>query len=499
MMGGHLFRRPEVRVAAAYAATSFGASILNTLFGVFYLDVYLNVYKLPPNWFYGGHLAFSLWNALNDPLFGYLGDLATSSSDPVPRRLFAIRWGGPLWCLVFLMPWFVWFDVSRSTLVGLHFVAALFLFDTFLTWVLLNQCALIADITSSNEERTLCTQYGALLSIVGNCSVFVGYVVFNGADLSRFRAFAVLAALVACCAFLATATFIPLKTPPVVVSDPESPGKLLRPESPGKLLRRSQSTAEAKPSVGMLTFARQLLRHSNFWLFVSLNFVQVFHSTFNTNFFKIFMDQLLGTHLSASVLSGVILSGFVLPPLLTALVAPLVNTMGYYRAVKLALYFKVALSLVSIAIGMRWPWLVLMMVLNSTLTTTTFSYFNLVLSDIAEEDCVRYQRPHMLSAMFFGSNALFTKPAQSLAPTLGWAMLSRVGYAQGSKPVLSGPAASSLKSAMFGMLVGIPLVCGVVQSLLWSRYTLHGKLLADTKALYQDAKRTADDSDLFSE
>lgn len=39
-----------------------------------------------------------------------------------------------------------------------------------------------------------------------------------------------------------------------------------------------------------------------------------------------------------------------------------------------------------------------------------------VVSNVVDEDFVRYQRHRTMASMIFGTNALLTKPAQSLAP-----------------------------------------------------------------------------------
>lgn len=51
------------------------------------------------------------------------------------HRLPAIKYGGPLWCLAFLIPWWPWSSVAGSWLVGVHFCFSICMFDSFLTYV----------------------------------------------------------------------------------------------------------------------------------------------------------------------------------------------------------------------------------------------------------------------------------------------------------------------------------------------------------------------------
>lgn len=56
----------------AYASASFAAAALHNIFLTYYVDLYLNVYKLQPGWFYFGEFVYAVWNSFNDPLFGWI-------------------------------------------------------------------------------------------------------------------------------------------------------------------------------------------------------------------------------------------------------------------------------------------------------------------------------------------------------------------------------------------------------------------------------------------
>ena len=55
-------------------------------------------------------LLFGLWNALNDPLFGYISDKTKSS---LGRRIPYIRYGSIIIAAVFILSWTLWFP-SKS-------------------------------------------------------------------------------------------------------------------------------------------------------------------------------------------------------------------------------------------------------------------------------------------------------------------------------------------------------------------------------------------------
>src|SRR5512142_3472033 len=53
-------------------------------------------------------LLFGLWNAVNDPLLGYISDRTKSS---IGRRLPYIRYGAPIFALAFIL---LWIDIPGS-------------------------------------------------------------------------------------------------------------------------------------------------------------------------------------------------------------------------------------------------------------------------------------------------------------------------------------------------------------------------------------------------
>jgi Na+/melibiose symporter-like transporter len=87
---------------------------------------------------------------------------------------------------------------------------------------------------------------------------------------------------------------------------------------------------------------------------------------------------------------------------------------------------------------------------------------------------------HPLSSMVFGTNALVTKPAQSLAPMLVTAILASYGYQRAT-----GSGAGALHGAMFLLACAVPVGVGVLQALVWSLYTLrHTHITTTTTTTY---------------
>lgn len=68
------------------------------------------------------------WNAINDPLFGYIQDVGGTW---MKNRSKIFIFCGPLMSISFLLLWFRWSsgDSSPAYIEGLHLIVALFLYD----------------------------------------------------------------------------------------------------------------------------------------------------------------------------------------------------------------------------------------------------------------------------------------------------------------------------------------------------------------------------------
>ncbi|KAK6730686.1 hypothetical protein RB195_007264 [Necator americanus] len=63
-----LQRNPLVAIACG----QFALSLMQAMFMFYYVRIYLNVFQVPQQWFNIAQTLFLFWNAINDPLFGYM-------------------------------------------------------------------------------------------------------------------------------------------------------------------------------------------------------------------------------------------------------------------------------------------------------------------------------------------------------------------------------------------------------------------------------------------
>ncbi|KAG9477015.1 hypothetical protein GDO78_002417 [Eleutherodactylus coqui] len=407
-----------------------------------------------------------IWNAINDPLFGYIQDNSKTGFCSIRRH--SILYGAPFYALAFLLPWFPWKDYTEGEwLSGVHLLIALCVFDGLLTFVLLAQCALFAEISTRHESRLQLIKYNQIASLLGSSSIlFCGLVSDNMENFPSFQTFTVFVAVLSTACMCYTGVF--------GISQYEQQEKLV--ESSGKS-ETSLSWA------AVLSLTKQILTQKNFLLFVSMNFFQVFHSTFCSNFMIIFADNLIPKDALPSFVRSIMYgAGFMFPQLLVLSSHSLLSSIGYYKVILYAFYVEAISAVLMLLTGPQHFYiLAAFLITNMVLVHATFSVFNLPLADIVDADFANYKRKSPLSSMVFGTNALFTKPAQSLAPMFVVTILNQYGYEQLTNKV-DQPDPNlfvGLHDAMFYLTCIVPLCITIVQIIIWTPYSIRNSHVAN--------------------
>jgi hypothetical protein len=96
--------------------------------------------------------------------------------------------------------------------------------------------------------------------------------------------------------------------------------------------------------LSLRTFAYQLLRFRNFWIFVLINLVQVFNCHFNSNFMSIFLDSLVGSGVSVFVHSFILSAAATLPHLFVVFLAPVIHKKSLYFLLEFLFLLKLSLA-----------------------------------------------------------------------------------------------------------------------------------------------------------
>ncbi|RLW01435.1 hypothetical protein DV515_00007907 [Chloebia gouldiae] len=477
--------------ALAYSMTILGAGMMDSIFNFYYVKLFLNRYKISETAFHvaqkndssdkspcSWQVVFMIWNAISDPLFGHIPD----SSGPKRCARLSVLCGAPLRGLAFLLPWFPWRRSREGGwLCGLQLGVALCAFRGPPSLV---RRAPFAESCGRHEGSLQPFRYKQVATLLASTSVlFCGLLSDNMEDFASFQAFTVLiAALAAVCMCCA--------------------GKYSTSQYEQREIHTEDANLENRDGAfslaSVVSLTKQIMTEKNFPCFVTMNFFQVFHLAFCNNFMMIFVDNLIPKDvLSSSVRSIMYGAGFICPQCLVLLSHASLKKFGYYRIILFSFYYEGVAAAVMCLLGQEHYYLLAFYVTtNMVIVQASFSLFNLPLADIVDADLIKHKRRLPLSSMVFGTNALFTKPAQSLAPMAVITILNHYGYynlnnvpghpdirctgnAVGYRPVNNSKwSFLNLHDAMFYLVCLVPLCIAVLQILTWIPFSIQNIHLA---------------------
>ncbi|XP_078589096.1 transmembrane protein 180-like [Branchiostoma floridae x Branchiostoma japonicum] len=475
---------PLLSVPLCYGALVLFTAILHNVFLIYYVDVFVSVYKIDKMSFWIGETIFLIWNSLNDPLFGWMSDKgflqADSSSDHgsspqiVLRRFRALFINGPLFALSFLTFWVAW------AVPAVQFVVCLCLYDTFLTMVDLHHNALLADLAVSDKERTRLNSYCSIFSAFGSLSVFLSYAIWDKENLGNFRIFCAILVCISISGFFLCTVWMK--------------GQFIhrhQQKEPDPLQSILVSSSSGSPGVQLSVrgYFRQLMAHRNFLWFTAMNLVQVFHCHFNSNFFPLFLENLL-EGIPPSVCSVLLGISFIFPHINNLYFLTLCRRYGTYAVIRGLFLVKLVLSTAMMMVGPDYTWaLCFFIASNRVFTEGTCRLLNLVVSDLVDEDYVLNNRKQPVSALVFGMAAFLSKPGQTLAPLMGTWILSvqtghdifqtgnKFGSIHANTSQMDTGTFTSHRLGCFHLLVYVPIACALLQLLAWSQFSLRGSRL----------------------
>lgn len=197
----------RVWISAADAVTA----ILNTLVVAGAMTYYFTKLRgLDLSWSGWAWLLFGVWNAINDPLFGYISDRTKSN---LGRRKPYIRYGAPIFAVGFILFWVVIPGLGESQVaLFLQMVLALFLFDTLYTAIATSLYIMPYEIAVSNKARSTIYIWKIIfmvftivvpLAIDGTIKPDVG----DAAGIAFFQWFMIIFGVVMCAVIFASTYF----------------------------------------------------------------------------------------------------------------------------------------------------------------------------------------------------------------------------------------------------------------------------------------------------
>ena len=152
-----------------WGLAELGKSLVAGTFGALLPIFYQDYLGLEARWIAIASVVYAVWNAINDPLFGYITDSTRSKRG---RRIPYLRFTAPFLGLTFILVWLVPGNTGQSGLFWWMLVAML-LFDTCYTIIGLVYSALLPEVTESDRERHKLQVSASLLGLVGTLLGFM--------------------------------------------------------------------------------------------------------------------------------------------------------------------------------------------------------------------------------------------------------------------------------------------------------------------------------------
>eukprot|EP00949_MAST-11_sp_MAST-11-sp1_P002200 g2200.t1 len=447
---------------------------LQSLFGVAY---FIDVVHLSPRYFVIVHTAYGIWNAVNDPVFGFMLD---NSDKPgvLTRRLPVLKYGGPLWCLTFMLTFYGWSFDGEALLAAAHFFFTLFLYDGFLTYVLIVKCALLADLCVESKERTRLNKFSAWLSMCGSGVAALAYYLWDPSNLEPFRRMAWCV-----CAMAALAWWLSASVLSTSITHVNS-----RTEPPRKPIASPPDHAGSDPSgngsslSAILKFVREISAVRNFWLYTFMNFIMNFEVGLSASFFIYFDKLLLQQAMPPWWRSVVVMFSLYLPFLGVQLLTPICDKYSLYSMIHMCTLLKIGVAACMLMGGKTAYILWGMGLVVQKFLLQSWGFYDLIMADVIDEDKAKYKRTVSVSTSIHGLQAFIVKPAQSLAPIFGLLVLQHIGLTSDSDSDSdSDNATFEPSTVIFNLLCLVPLLGGFAQFLLWRKFDLRGAKLMGIK------------------
>lgn len=385
-------KRLPVATLVYWGLASMGLSMIAGIFGTTLPMFYQDYLGLSARWISIASIVYAAWNAINDPLVGFVSDNTRSRWG---RRIPYLRFTAPFLAVTFFLVWLVPGGIPELG-VFIWMLISMVLYDTSFTIIGLVQSALLPEISEYEEDRSALQISAALANLVGFALGFVVPQMFRpkageSASLLPMRIAMAVAAVTG--AALVILLSIKVKERPA--------------------LYENQPRVTIKEYISFTYTSRSGL------VVIAGNFMRIFVQAVMMGAIFYLADYLIR-------MNGMLLMALFIVPMVAgiACTTPVRRRIGLLATQQLyfvlgglgliSMYFMpislLPISVVIAGFGMGGP---------ESLTTV-------MLSEAIDEDELRTGKRR--EGAFFGTNALLTKPAQSLALAVPPAILEATGF-----------------------------------------------------------------------
>jgi len=426
-----------------WGIASLGTSLISGIFGALLPIFYQDYLGLSARWIAVASLVYAIWNAINDPLFGYITD---STRSRFGRRIPYMRFTAPFLALTFILVWFAPAQAGQSAIFWWMLVSML-LYDTCYTIIGLVYSALLPEITESDNERNDLQISASLFGLLG---MLLGFII---PDLFRPKAGG-------------DPSFLPLQIAMVVVG---VAGALMIIATTLKVKERPEFTKVDKP-INFRDSLRFTLSSKSFLILVAANFMSILMSSLVTGSVFYLADYVV--KINTMILLACIFVPLIIGVPFTKLFTKRFGVVGGNQVLLLI----AAVGLLSIMF-LPDSFIPVCLALAGFGLAGPQTLTNVLFAQVSDEDEIRSGVRR--EGSFFGVNALFTKPAQSLAIAVSPFILEATLFVtreqnQGQIFLNQPESAITGIKIITGLIPGIAMLLGAI-ILIW--YPLRGEYL----------------------
>lgn len=441
-----------------WGLASLGISLISGIYGGLLTIFYQDYLGLSARWIGIAATIYAIWNAVNDPLFGYITDNTRSKHG---RRIPYMRFTAPFLALTFILVWFAPPQAGQQALFWWMLITML-LYDTCFTIIGLVYSALLPEVAESDMQRNQLQISSTLFAMLGTV---VGYVI---PDFVRPKT--------------GDASLVPLYIAVVVVG---IVGMLLIVITTFKVKERREFTEVDKP-IPLWDAIKFTFTSKSFLILVA----EIFMATLELS---LIMGSLY--YMADYVLQwpAIQLLAFLVVPMI--IVIPLTSVFRKWFGVVGAVQFLLVIAGVGmVAIAFVPDGLIpVCIALAGFGLGGRQTLANVLFAQVADEDELRSGVRR--EGAFFGVSAMITKPAQSIAIWVTPFILERTNFVSRASNLgeiyLNQPAEAVMGIKIFtGVIPGIACLLGAL-ILIW--YPLRGEKWQEVQrkvsALHQEKKR----------
>ncbi len=428
-----------------WSLANFGGAIISGIYASLLLYFYQVYLGLGAFWIAIAAGIYAIWNAINDPLFGYISD--SKSSKKLGRRIPYMRYTAPLLGIGFILVWFVPLTLDDFS-IFLWMLITMLIYDTAYTIIFLVYSALLPELTESDKERGDFQKYGGLFYLLG---VIIGFVV---PELLRPKAGQV--------------SLLPLYIGVIVVG---VIGTIFIIIPTYRFEERPEFTQVDEP-LGLVDSFKYTFKSKSFLIVACANFMSIFMQAILLGLMFYLGDYVLRVstlYLVLALFVGLIIG--------TVFANMLAGKLGVAKANQTLLIIS-ACFLIAIPFIPN-PLIYICLFFAGFGISGPLVLTNVLFAQIADED--ETKSGVRREASFFGVNAFITKPAQSLAIAAAAILLQMSGFlpARGGQIVLDQPeSAIFMIKIVIGVLPGVALFLG---ALILHWYPLKGDHLKEVQ------------------